>query len=204
MELGATIRRLRKEARLTIDELSARTGLSRAYISQIENAKASPSLQTVRRICTEFGVSPAILFSEPDEGCVVIRANRRQVLQFETVVGTDVFTKVVHMLSEPNRKLELALIELSPGNVAADHAHPGEEIFFVLEGQITLTSGDEKHVLAAGDSVHIESSRHHRLVNNGTAKARFLSARTPPGFIDLRRDETLKLADEPARKGAFA
>ena len=61
-EIGDVIRRIRKDANMTIDDLAAATGLSRAYISQVENSKAAPSLQTIRRICRALDVSPALLF----------------------------------------------------------------------------------------------------------------------------------------------
>lgn len=192
MEVGARIRKIRKSAGLTIDELSRQTGLSKAYISQVETAKASPSLQTVKKICSELNVSPAILFEDPEADCVVLRKSRQKVLQFESVKDEDVFTKTINILSEQNKKLELVQIVLSPGNTAGDHAHPGEEIFFVLEGEVTITHGDEEHILHAGDSVHIESQRTHKLYNHGSSPVKFISARTPPGFVDLRHDETLK------------
>ncbi|MEQ8347507.1 MAG: cupin domain-containing protein [Sneathiellaceae bacterium] len=192
MEVGAAIRRIRKEARLTIDDLSHRTGLSRAYISQIETAKASPSLQTVKRICEELNISPALLFEDPEASCIVLRVERQKVLQFETVKDDMVYTKIVNMLSEPNKKLELVQIVLTPGSTAGDHAHAGEEIFFVLEGEVTITHGQQSHVLRAGDSAHIESQMTHKLHNHGSVPVKFISARTPPGFIDLRHEETLK------------
>lgn len=177
---------------MTIDDVAGRTGLSRAYISQVETSKASPSLQTVKRLCDVLNVSPAVLFENPSAQCVVLPAGRQKVLHFETTRGEDVFTKVINILSEPNRKLELVRIELSPGNTAGDHAHPGEEIFYVLEGEVTITHGDRSHILRAGDSVHIESQLTHKLHNHGDAPVHLISARTPPGFIDLRHDETLK------------
>ena len=196
MEIGETFRRLRRERNLTIDDLMAATGLSRSYISQIENNRASPSISTLRKLCAGLEVSPALLFEDPDASCTVIRADKRRILHFETVQGDAVHTKMIHMLSESNRKLEFVMIELSAGHTAGDHAHPGEEIFFVLDGEITLTYGDEKHHLNAGDSVHIESQRHHMLHNRGKSTARLLSARTPPGFVDLKHDETMRRADK--------
>lgn len=191
-EIGEVIRRIRKEAHMTIDDLAAETGLSRAYISQIETAKAAPSLQTIRRICRALGVSPALLFEDPDAGCVLLPSDRQKVMHFETAIDGETFRKAITVLNEPNKKLELVMIELSPGNIAGDHAHPGEEIFFVLEGEMTLTHGNRSHLLRAGDAVHIDSQQTHKIHNHGSRPVRLISARTPPGFIDLRHEDTLK------------
>ena len=84
-EIGSAIRRLRKERNLTIDDMGSATGLSRAYISQIETNKASPSLPTIRKICSGLGISPALLFEDPSDGCFVTRAARRTILRYDGV-----------------------------------------------------------------------------------------------------------------------
>ncbi|MFN3145765.1 MAG: helix-turn-helix domain-containing protein [Paracoccaceae bacterium] len=192
-EIGDVIRRIRKDAGMTIDDLAAATGLSRAYISQVETSKAAPSLQTIRRICRALDVSPALLFEDPEAGCVLLRSDRQKVMHFETVIDGETFHKAINVLSEQNKKLEMVLIELSPGNIAGDHAHPGEEIFYVLQGEMTITHGSATYLLREGDSVHIDSQLMHRIHNHGSEPVKIISARTPPGFIDLRHEDTLKL-----------
>ncbi|MGH1464533.1 MAG: cupin domain-containing protein [Cognatishimia sp.] len=192
MEIGTTFRRLRKEAGMTIEKFAQMTGLSRAYISQVETSKASPSLQTVRKMCDALNVSPAILFENPEAQCIFIPANRQKILHFESERDNQTFSKVINILSDQNRRLEVVTIELSPGTTAGDHAHPGEEVFFILEGETTVTHGNQEFLMKAGDSIHIESQKLHKLYNHTDKNVRILSARTPPGFIDLRHDETLK------------
>jgi transcriptional regulator with XRE-family HTH domain len=194
-KMGNAIRRLRKERNLTIDNIAETTGLSRAYISQIETNKASPSLPTIRKICSGLGISPAVLFEDPDAGCSVIRADRRSVLRYELDRDGEIFTKTVHLLSPPSRKLELVILELSPQHIAGDHAHPGEEIFYPLEGEVTITCDMSEYVLRAGDAIHIDGQRWHKLYNHSQNIVRILSARSPPGSIDIGRDETLKRGD---------
>ena len=46
--LGTNIREYRKNKKLTIKELSERTGLSIGYISQVEREEAEPSLSSLR------------------------------------------------------------------------------------------------------------------------------------------------------------
>lgn len=144
LEIGDVIPRIRKESAMTIDDLAAATGLSRAYISQVETSKATPSLQTIRRICSALDVSPALLFEDPDAGCVLLRSDRQKVMHFETVIDGEKFHKIINVLSEQNKKIEMVLIELSPGNIAGDHAHAGEEIFYVLEGARDADASDAR------------------------------------------------------------
>ena len=54
---GLTLKKLRTEKGFSQEELSARVGLHRTYISQLERGLKSPSLRTMEKICGELGIS---------------------------------------------------------------------------------------------------------------------------------------------------
>lgn len=123
------------------------------------------------------------------------RADRRTILRYDIERDGKVFTKMVRFLSQPGRKLEVALLELSPQHMAGDHIHPGEEVFYLLEGEITVSYGNMDYILRTGDSIHIDATLPHKIFNHGASAAKILSARTPPGLIELGHDEVLTRAD---------
>ena len=127
---------------------------------------------------------------------MVTRANRRTTFRYDIERDGKVFTKMVRFLSQPSRKLEVALLELTPQHIAGDHTHPGEEVFYLLEGEITVSYGNSDYILRAGDSIHIEAKLPHKIFNHGATAAKILSARTPPGLIELGHDEILTRADQ--------
>lgn len=51
------IKRIRKDAKITLDVFGSRIGISGPAVSQIENGKTTPSPQTISSICREFNVS---------------------------------------------------------------------------------------------------------------------------------------------------
>jgi transcriptional regulator with XRE-family HTH domain len=59
--LGDTVRRRRREAEWTQEELARATGLKRAYISEIENGLATPSLDAIRKLADALRLSAADL-----------------------------------------------------------------------------------------------------------------------------------------------
>lgn len=61
--IGATIRGLRKDAGLTLKQLSRRTGLSVSLLSQIERAESSASVSSLHRIATALRVKLTDLFA---------------------------------------------------------------------------------------------------------------------------------------------
>jgi len=58
----------------------------------------------------------------------------------------------------------------SSGNRMSRHA--GREFGLVLEGELTLELGFDTYVLQSGDSITFDSTRPHRLVNNGSLPMR--------------------------------
>jgi transcriptional regulator with XRE-family HTH domain len=48
MQLGRKIRDLRLRRGLTVQQLAEATGLSKGFISQVENSRTSPSLATLQ------------------------------------------------------------------------------------------------------------------------------------------------------------
>jgi len=60
--LGAVIRERRKSLKLTLQQMSQRTGVSLGYLSQIELGKNSASIETLYRISLALGMRMADLF----------------------------------------------------------------------------------------------------------------------------------------------
>lgn len=180
VDVGKRIRERRLRRGLVIEELARKTGLSKAYISQIETGKASPSLRTAERLAQALEVPLAYLFLEDALSCQVIRKAERQRVSFGAP------DKLVDVLSAPNRNLELVLLEIPAGYTAGGqtHSHEGEECHWVLEGRITAIQGDRRFELSDGDSFHWDGSIPHRIENHGGRSARLLVARTPPGFLN--------------------
>jgi quercetin dioxygenase-like cupin family protein len=58
--------------------------------------------------------------------------------------------------------------------------HPGEELGFVLKGQLTVTVGEETFVLEAGDSIHYQTLQPHSWRNEGDKECIAVWAVSPP------------------------
>ncbi len=59
------------------------------------------------------------------------------------------------------------------------HTHPGVEVFYVLEGNGTLEVESERHSLGPNESIMLDSSRPHCLVNTGNSRMRYLVVMAP-------------------------
>lgn len=54
--LGSAIRQLRENAELSQEELADRAGLSRAWVSEIESGRKSPTWRTLTQIADGLGL----------------------------------------------------------------------------------------------------------------------------------------------------
>ena len=184
MQLGKKIRDLRLRRGLTVQQLAVATGLSKGFISQVENSRTSPSLATLQDLARSLETSVAYLVVEEEQVPHVIRAGERPRLQ----VGGN--TSLVEVLSaQPKRNLELILVELPAGVTAGDkrHYHHGEEVVLCVEGRVSLTCGEHVIVLESGDSCHYDGRVPHAVENAGPAAARILIAMTPAAFEPMFR-----------------
>lgn len=60
--LGQAVRRLRREADLTQEELAARAGISANYVGEIERGECNPSVLVMFALARGLNVRPATLF----------------------------------------------------------------------------------------------------------------------------------------------
>jgi transcriptional regulator with XRE-family HTH domain len=60
-EVGTQLRSVRLRRGLTLEQLAALSGLSAAYIGQVERSVKKPSLRTLAILAQALGVSPASL-----------------------------------------------------------------------------------------------------------------------------------------------
>jgi quercetin dioxygenase-like cupin family protein len=59
--------------------------------------------------------------------------------------------------------LTLAVVEVSPGRRVPEHAHPNEQLGFVIQGSVTFTIGDETRTLGPGGTWQIPASVPHHV-----------------------------------------
>ncbi len=134
--MGPQVRRLRKERGLTLAQVATRSGLNVGYLSQIENDKASPSLDSLGAL--------AAALDGPDY--LVPRSTRRRRLAW-CVPRTDAAGTVPAVLTcrkstgGSRRDLRVVVATCLPGQRSGMHAHTGEEHHVVLSGRMRLLQG---------------------------------------------------------------
>jgi transcriptional regulator with XRE-family HTH domain len=179
MQLGKKIRDLRCRRGFTVHQLAIASGLSKGFISQVENDRTSPSLATLRDLARALDTSVAYLVIEDDQAPYVVREGERPRIHSN---GDN--SRLEVLSAQPMRNLELLMADLPPG-VSAGNEHRrrhGEECLVCLEGRVTVTCGSHQLILEAGDSCHYDGRAPHAIENTGSERARVLIAIAPGSF----------------------
>jgi len=78
MDIGSTIRAIRNRKKITIPQLCEGTGLSKGFISNVENNKTSPSIATLDSIATFLKVPLPYLLLRKEQRMRIIRHDERK------------------------------------------------------------------------------------------------------------------------------
>lgn len=67
-------------------------------------------------------------------------------------------------------------VELPEGSMIKDHAHTDDaEIYYILEGEVTVTDNEKTEILHPGDVVFTGDGNRHSIHNSGKGTAVFMA-----------------------------
>ncbi|TMD03458.1 MAG: cupin domain-containing protein [Chloroflexi bacterium] len=168
--LGAAIRRLRQERRLSLRHLSGLSGLSIGFLSLVERGRSSPALTSLHAIAKALGTDVPSFFTKQDPAPEsapqphVARAGDDDKLAIASS------NRAYRLLSEraPALVLEPMLVTIQPGgSMEEPYSHDGEEFAYVLSGSLRYVVDATEYRLDPGDSIHFQSTVPHGIQNDG-------------------------------------
>ena len=163
--IGERIKTLRTGQGMTLAELGEKANLSTSYLSQIERDKTSPSLTTLETIAKSLNIGLRTLFETDDEAAFVLRARK----ETNTPTHRDPVVRQPLMPQIGNPEIEVYRITFNPRSAPEQiEQFAGEEIIYVLNGELTISIGDERFVLTAGDSIHYDALLFHSWKNESS------------------------------------
>ncbi len=173
VNLPERLRDLREQVGISVRTLASRAKFSPSFISQVELGQASPSVASLERIASALDVTLGELFSVVEPGrAAVVRAEDRQRL-----VSSWSRAEIEPLgPSGGVSRLEPVMITIAPGGHSGKyaHGHSGEDFAIVFEGEVTLTLGEETHILQRGDAVTFQSEIPHHWENTSLEPVRLV------------------------------
>lgn len=175
--IADNIRKKRLELDWTLDQLATAAGLSKGYLSQIENGEKTPTLGTLTKIAFGMNIDAISLMTgektvrEPRKFSLV-RAGERRPITHTGAAPDSVYESFP--FNKSNRFMDPYIVTVSSEFSPKPLMHEGQEMAFVLEGSSEFSYDGTTHIVNAGDAMYFDSDRPHMTRSIGPKQARVL------------------------------
>ena len=175
-QTGTTIKALRKKQKLTLHDLSEKTGISIGFLSKIERNLSTPSLNNLQRICYALNVtindlaapsskkpaiSPEPQKAIPTASPYLVPSNERELMYSlnNMIILESIYSQ------NANYKLDaMTLNGKKTEYVSSPHRY--DELGIVTKGKMAIQLGtDTEYVLSEGDTLLIPAGTDHTVRN---------------------------------------
>jgi transcriptional regulator with XRE-family HTH domain len=173
------INELRRARNLTLDKLADLTGLTKGYLSRIENSQKSPPVSTLSKIAGALGVDITEFFShnstspELVDMTITRKGERLKIGDRQTPYGY-IYEAMAYRMIGKNMEPYVLTIDNEIYDYDQGFQHIGEEFLYVLEGKLEHHYEGKTYILEKGDSVYFDASKHHYGRSIGMKKAKVL------------------------------
>ena len=174
--VGSRVKALREAMGLSLRDLAERSGVSAPMLSQVERGETSPTLTVAERIAAGLDLTLSqLLRLDEAEHVVVSRSGERRARE-RRGHRTEELTPPL-----PGQRADVSIHRLAPGAATGRAGDPplhepgARETAVVLCGALALMIDDERHDLAAGDSVTFDADLPHHFANEASEPAEFLA-----------------------------
>ncbi len=154
--IAERLKALRLERGWSLDELSARSGASRATLSRLENGEVSPTASLLGKLCMVYGLTMSRLMRMVEDGFAPLVARADQWIWRDPDSGFE-----RRNVSPPTRGLAGEVLEcaLKPDAVIQYEgpARSGlEHHLLLVEGRLDILVGGMTHHLHPGDCLRYQ------------------------------------------------
>ncbi|WP_269855955.1 helix-turn-helix domain-containing protein [Streptomyces sp. RPT161] len=153
--VGASVRRRRRALDLTLADVAARAGLSVPFLSQIENARARPSMRSLQAIADALDTTAVHLLAaaETPRSVDVVRAEDDPGLSSAGKARVRPLVRGHH---------QLHALEFTGGHASGrEFHHRNDELLYVADGSAEVDAGGETYRLRRGDTLYLSGGVPH-------------------------------------------
>ncbi len=178
--VGKKLKTIRLKCDMTIQDLAKKSNVSSNMISRIERGLTIPSVEILMKLASVFGKSINYFVEEVSTTHEVVFSSPGQrdktVYDDDRNMRTESFTSG---LRDPQFTSFFCTVQKGGTSGEQNMYHPGDELIYILEGQLRVEIAGEVHILNSGDSLSFKSHLPHRWDNTGDGDARVIWTLSP-------------------------
>ena len=173
-QLPVRLKDARRAQGLSLDAVARLSGVSRSMVSQIERGESSPTISTLWNLTRALKVDFAGLLDNapgPDQ----IEILRGQDVPTIDNLGTGCRIRILSPPEEAGKHEVYEISFTANGSLRSNpHARGAREHLTVVEGDLTITSGEASASLKPGDTARYAADLPHRIEATGGEARAFL------------------------------
>jgi len=166
------LRDLRTSHGLSLETLAQKTGLTKGFLSLVERGLKAPSISTLLRLSETYNVSVGDLLDERmslDPAYSLVRkAEGRKYAKDGSLFGYRYEAIAFH---KAQKKMEPFLVSPPVRVPKKFFQHSGDEMVYVLKGQVQIHLGSDQVMLFPGDCLYFDATTPHRSRSVGKERA---------------------------------
>jgi transcriptional regulator with XRE-family HTH domain len=170
-QVGARLKRLRTQRRMTLTGVAKATGISKSTMSRLETGQRRPTLELLLALSHAYRVPLDDLVGAPAEG------DPRIQLKPGHVKGRT----VIPLTRQPDGMQAWKIIIPTSKVTPEPRAHDGYEWIYVLSGHMRFVLGNQDWVLGPGEVASFDTKVPHWFGSTGDEPAEILSIFGRPG-----------------------
>lgn len=180
MLIGDKLHEIRKAKKMTLTELSDKSGVQLATLSRIENKKMTGTLESHIAIAKALDIEVVELYNsiiQEEKKIEVEETNRNsEVFTHNDRSSFEILTKNVL-----KKKMMPILLRVEEGGTtqAEQYAKNSERFIFILEGSIEVIIGKQSFKLDKHHTLYFDASLTHKFKNIGRNTAKIICVTTP-------------------------
>jgi len=212
--LGRTLKSIRAQLKMTLTDVSERTGLAVSTLSKVENGKLTLTYDNLVRLSEGLRIDINAFFEmEPDVVDSLAHTVRARRSVTREGGGIQVSTKnydYQYLCTDLSRKAMVPILITIRARKLVEFKtlsrHLGEEFLYILRGPVEVhTEHYEPVTLRAGDSMYLDSTMAHATLTTGPRSALMVNICYSPhagyfqSLLDLALERKRRDA-KPARR----
>lgn len=169
--LGQRMKEGREKMGMSIADLALETGYLPEILKGVEEDRTVPPVSLILQLSRVLRLNMDELETEEET-----RATKRRSKSHKKRVDSYAYTSLSKPGPDKHLRGYLVTVDAMTEHKGVEFHHEGEEFIFVLEGGVTIQVGENVSRLAKGESLHFNSSLHHKLSNPNPVQANLLVA----------------------------
>jgi transcriptional regulator with XRE-family HTH domain len=174
---GDMLRATREKRGFSLEELAARTGVSRDALAKLEAGEYALPLGQLIKVSKALSLRMADVIAAGEEPFTIVRSDqRRSFSRFGKARESDYGYEYESLAAgKKDRVMEPFVVTLHPSGADEPSCHDGQEFIYVLDGEMEVVIEDTREVLKPGDSVYYDSTSMHLVKAHGGKPAKILA-----------------------------